>query len=214
MVWVISILIIICLIISVIWLSKLTVDIYFTYAEEQKDLIFTVSWFGMRIFKRIIPLIELNLEEGALEVLEKDDPLAVEGREKRKKFTLQDMKNQLEDVNKLIRTTTDFFPQVKRILSTFEIRNLECSSSIGLGRADHTAILIGQIYSIQAVIYQILASNIKKASTPLFQNHAVYSREYFEIDFNCILSFKIGDIMRSAFKIMKQYQKVKKVGFE
>ncbi|GAA0456128.1 hypothetical protein [Alkalibacillus silvisoli] len=204
-----GILIIILITVIFVLFTKVTVELMLTYENKQKDVYITVKWLNFKVFKRTIPVIDLN-SDLSVDVFEKDEMLNVQTPDKEKNYTPKEMQEQYHIVQKVIDTTKDVIPHIKRLIESFHLHHFHWVSELGVKAANQTATLVGMTYSTKSMGCHWMTVLMKSDLTPQFKVIPNYNKPTLESELECILSIRIGQIMRNALSIAWQYQKIKR----
>ncbi|TFB25048.1 hypothetical protein E3U55_01250 [Filobacillus milosensis] len=215
MVWFIGILIgvvvALLLLFLILILSKVTVEIFFTYADHRKDLFIKIKMLKFIKIKRTIPVMEINTDTLSLAVVEQDQFMNKE-KENNKSFNIDDFKKQWTVVDEVIHTTRDVIPHFKKAMYSVKLKYFKWDTLVGLKSAHHTAIITGCLYSVKGICSSVLTEVLHNETIPTYTIQPHYSRLTYQTEFKCIFSFQIGKIMRELYSIVKKYGQIKKVG--
>ncbi|SER22696.1 DUF2953 domain-containing protein [Piscibacillus halophilus] len=210
---VLAVLVLIFLPLIILLLSQVKVEISFTYKGHHPNLLIKVVLWRIIKFRRNIPLIELNPDTMTINILEKDDYFGSQ-KEKNKSFKFEDIQQQWKLMNGVIKTTKDVIPHIKRALKAVQLHQLSWHTLVGVNRADHTAILTGVLYSLKGGVASMAMNYLTPIGTPIYSIQPHYTNSTYQTELECILSFKLGQIMRELLSIARQYGKLKKVGIK
>ncbi|MGP4071247.1 hypothetical protein ACTWQB_01675 [Piscibacillus sp. B03] len=206
-----AIILLLLLLIFSLLFSQVKISIQFTYRNHSKNLTIQMILWKYIKFTRNIPIIDLNTETFSLDVIEKDHYFGKK-KEKNKSFTFDDIKQQWTLVNEVLKTTKDVIPHVKKAMKAVHIHQFSWHTMVGVTRADQTAILTGLMYTTKGGLASFVMNYLTFKCTPVYSIQPYYVKPTYQTDLECILSFKLGQIMRELFSVAKQYGKLKKVG--
>ncbi|WP_306977217.1 hypothetical protein [Alkalibacillus salilacus] len=190
-------------------LTKLTFHLTITYAHKQQDIFMKMTWMNQAIFKRTIPLIQLD-DHLSLNIEEKDQMWHQPTKEKKKHYSTDDVKEQVSLVNRVVDITQDVFPRIRRLLKDMTLHHFSWSSEIGMKAADHTAVLVSITNVLKSVGCRTLAQLLQSQEHLEYHVTPNYQRALFKTHFECIISIRISHIIRNAFSIVWQYYKLKR----
>src|SRR5690625_581575 len=201
--WVIGITALFILLFLLILLSRMHVEMSFTYNDNDKALAVSIRWLRLVKFTKTIYLTDLDEQ-----LKEENNKFDLE--EKIREFNEDSEQNMsLKQKFNLVKA---LLPEVRNMLSSIRLDQLEWMTNFGLKHADQTAIMTGLLYSLKGVISNFLITMMQNATRPKMTVTPIYVKPTYETEVKCIFSFKIGQIMRDMFRILIQYKKFKKVG--
>ncbi len=180
-----------------------------TYANKQKDLFITVSWLRFNIFERTIPVMNLD-EDFNLDVVEEDKMLNHHMPEKEKEYSYDDLKDQYKIIQQVIDITKDVIPHLKRLIQSFQLHHFHWISELGVKAANQTAIIVGTLYTLKSLGCRWMTSLMKSDLNPELKVIPNYHKSILQSELECILSVRIGQIMRNALVLAWQYKKIKR----
>ncbi len=204
-----GILAIIIITIIFIMFSKVTVELMATYANKQKDIFITVKWMNIKVFRRSIPVIDLK-SDLSVDIVEKDEMLNHEVPDKEKHYTPQYMEEQYHIIQKVVDTTRDVIPHVLNVVRAFRLHHFKWVSELGVKAANQTAVLVGTAYSLKSMGCHWMVVLMQSDYNPEFEVRPNYQKPSLQSELECILSIRIGQIMRNALSIAWHYQKLKR----
>ncbi|MGM8215617.1 DUF2953 domain-containing protein [Bacillaceae bacterium W0354] len=191
----------------VVLFSHITIHFVFTYNDNQKDIIITFIWMKLIKFTRTIPVTDFDYSNMTLESLKNDETMGYENENKKS----EDIK-QREKAQAILTTMKDVIPDIKKLLKSIRLKNLEWNTSFGLKYADHTALMTGLLYSFKGFIVSFVMNSVQNFTTPSVNVQPLFNQKKYETKVQCILSFRIGQIMRNMLKILNKLGKNEKGG--
>ncbi|WP_054754330.1 DUF2953 domain-containing protein [Piscibacillus salipiscarius] len=105
-------------------------------------------------------------------------------------------------------------PHLKKALKAIQVNQFNWDTMLGVSRADHTAELTGVLYTVKGGIAAMMLNYLTLSTNPDYTVQPYYVKPTYQTELKCILSFKLGKIMRELYSVGKQYGKLKKVGLK
>ncbi len=197
-------------IIFILIFTKLTVKLNYKRSRNNDALTATFQiWKGLLSYTLDIPLMTWNNEEDEFVIKEEQKPGKKpdqSAKEKEVKFSLQTIKNQIDRAKEFVNHVSHFKNIVRHFLSKVSVTRLAWHSRIGTGDAAETAILYGAAWSVKGNIAGFISIFMDLKAKPDLQVIPLFNERALDTRFECIFSFRIGNAIGAALKILKYWK--------
>lgn len=190
----------------VILFSKLTIKLIFTYNEQNKDLFLTIHWLKFIKVTRTISVFDFDETELDLDFVYKTN-----SAEREKSFNIEQLKQKRQSIKDAVNIFRQITPEIKQALKNIHLQELSWATLIGTEKADQTAILTGVLFSVKGMVSSTLINVLTNFSRPEIDVTPIFHEACYRTKLKCILSFRIGQIIRDMIKVLFKYLKMKKV---
>lgn len=127
------------------------------------------------------------------------------------KKTNEKKKSHKLDIKELKKSYPDILKIIKLLKKGFIIKEIKCYLKEGTGNAYYTAILYGLIWNLLALLQTVILNNftVKKKE---FNVETDFMEKVWKLNFNCIFSVKIVNIILVCKELLIYYLKNRKGG--
>lgn len=199
--------IILCLLLISLFL-KVKIIIDFRHNNDDDRLNITIqSLFGLLKYKKEVPMIKVSDDSPAIITNEKTEtgPKGNEKDEDKKEYTVDDLIKNIEQMKAFIHQIFGLTTIMKKFLKKVTINHLHWTTTIGLGDAAHTGVIVGAIWAVKGNMIGLISNFMRLADFPHLSVVPVFNQKKTETSFYCIFSFRIGHAIFVGIKIAKYW---------
>lgn len=175
----------------------------------------------MVLYRMNIPIIEFTKKEGLAWLTSKVETTGEEGQAEHKNESNTHIKREERFIETILkypheaRRTFRFMQYyvnlyrnfTNKITSSLKCESLYWNTTCGFSDAALTGILAGFFWTIKGMILNRLKKRMTLASQPKINVIPVFEHISFEVDFQCIFSVRIGNVITAAISMMKSKRK-------
>lgn len=157
-----------------------------TGMEKNRATIEITSFFGIFRFKKDLSDLYHIVEDEAQEEL---DPTSI-------------------NITALVSELKFFHPFFQEFTRKLKVKKMKWETSIGLGDAADTAVLVGAIWSIKGIILSWMKSYV--TFSPRVHVYSNYQQISFQTTIECMVDLKAGHAIWTGYKFYRQWKRYKR----
>jgi hypothetical protein len=105
------------------------------------------------------------------------------------------------------REQPDLVPAIRRALAHIAVRQWRWHTTVGLRRADHTALAVGALYALKPTLSQLLLRHLTVASPPSFLVRPDYREPHLYTHFACMFQMRLVHVIYAALRLKGGYDR-------
>ncbi len=188
---------------------KLNIKIEVQQINKDFDGTITIQMIARFIrYTMKIPAMDLDEETPSIVFREETEGLGPEEKQKMK-LSVNDFIQMIENFNKFLINTIDFYKIVQWFLSKCELSNVQWETHLGLEDAAKTGTGCGGIWMIKGTAFGLLAQHMRLVEGPKMEVYPYFQDLLISTRFQCIVSFRIGYAIRTGLKVLRHRRKKK-----
>lgn len=102
----------------------------------------------------------------------------------------------------------DLYKVATYFLKKVKVNEFRWLTIIGTGKANTTAIIVGQLWSLKAMFLGLVGNFCHVKHNPHFNIVPNFYGRQFQVSFKCIVQLKIGHAILTALKLLKEWQRI------
>ncbi|WP_078414041.1 DUF2953 domain-containing protein [Priestia abyssalis] len=212
MLWVWLLLSAFCVLIFIIFISKLRIQVNVNRVRGNDFYQIKCSlWFGLIRYTYKIPVIKVDEDSPTVvvdEEMKAGNPSQEKGgQDQWKDYSIQDAARLIEDMKEFLEHVVGFHKIVKRFLSHVSIERIRWNTVIGSGDAMYTGVTVGMIWSLKGSLIGIVSQYMRLKDHPIIEVLPSFQYHTLETRFQCMISFRIGHAILTSLRILKHWKK-------
>ncbi|HWO97315.1 MAG TPA: DUF2953 domain-containing protein [Bacillus sp. (in: firmicutes)] len=212
MLWVWLLLSAFCILIFIIFISKLRIQINLNHVQSNDFYQIKFSlWFGLIRYTYKIPVVKIDKDSPTVVVNEEmkaGNPSQEKGQQDHwKDYSIQDAIRLLEDAKDFLKHVVGFHKIMKRFLSHVSVERIRWNTVVGVGDAMYTGVAVGVVWSLKGSIMGIISQYMRLKDHPIMEVLPSFQYPVSETRFQCMISFRIGHAILTSLRILKHWKK-------
>lgn len=193
-------------------LSQVRIRITFTHQDKNDEILLNLrALFGLVQVNYYVPTIRFkNWAEGfelhTAQVNVTADRLM---KDQKKQINLEKMKEAYEKVQVLLQHCFHFLEWLSGTMRRIHCTQFNWRTSVGIGDAPETALLVGSIWGIKSMILRFLFRFIQLDTQPQLQVMPAFNQKLFVIEGACILQIRLVYLVSAGLRLLLRILKVK-----
>ena len=98
-------------------------------------------------------------------------------------------------------------PAIRRSLARVAVRQWRWQTTVGLRRADHTALAVGALYALKPTLSQFALRHLTLAAPPAFHVRPDYRRSHLYTHFACMFQMRFVHVIYAALRLKGGYDR-------
>ncbi len=206
--------IVICLLLIIIFFSK--VKIYILYGreaeEDQGEIVITL--FGGLIKRRLeIPTIDFkNLDKG-VKVEQQSDASTSEKKNRTfiNKDVIEHVYNYYEE---MLHRISHLQEMIRWFFARITCEQWKWETTVGTGDAAEAGVLTGLVWAVKSNVLGFLSHYIRWVTVPELDVLPNFGQAVFHTTYEGIFRFRLGDLLRFGIKLWFSFRKQKKTNWQ
>ncbi|MEH6940629.1 DUF2953 domain-containing protein [Bacillus sp. JJ722] len=199
------VLLLIFLVICILF-SKIKIRIHYYHGNDNDQLkIIIKALFGIISKKIDVPVIKVKKDSSSVVIKESTESNTNTEKQK-KRITIQDILNSIDDTREIIAHIKDTYPIAKKFLEKVGVQQFQWQSAIGTKDAALTGKIIGAIWGAKGIAQAFVYKYLSVQCQPSYQVTPHFNRSLSVTDFRCILSVRMGYAILTAFKLVRHWR--------
>ncbi|PLS14847.1 hypothetical protein CVD28_25320 [Bacillus sp. M6-12] len=197
MIWLLLIPAILLVLFGFILLVKVKIEIKYSHREKQDRCIIVLkALFGIIRYKLYAPVMD---KDSLTKKIKSGDRKAEEVGSKR--FSLEGMIKALDDESP--EDLSSMLSIIQNFIAAVRIRKFQWHSQIGTGDPVQAAVLAGTFLPLKGILLGIISRFFRISCVPSFSVTPEFNRPFLEVNFICIVQFRIGQAIRAGIMLYK-----------
>lgn len=193
----------------IVFLTRLTVTIHLQKnGRDDRINVKVEAWFRLIQIMADIPIVrlaeDLNGTEYRVEMKKNKKRNMVETD---LKVTRGELKTSFDRLKQLFYSVNDLHIILKHVLKSVRLMKLEWRTKIGTDDAAETGVLVGIGWSVKTVILRLLQRYLTVCTIPTIDVTPSFQQACLEIDFSCMIRFRIGNAIIAGIRMLKNLQR-------
>lgn len=212
MLWVWVLLSAFCVLIFIIFISKLRIQVNLNQVRGNDFYQIKFSlWFGLIRYTYKVPVVKVD--EGSSTVVVKEEtktgnPSQEQGEQDQwKDYSIQDAIRLMQNAKEFLEHVVGFHKIMKRFLSHVSIERIRWNTMIGVGDAMYTGMAVGVAWSLKGSIIGIVSQYMRLKDRPIMEVLPSFQYPVSETRLQCMISFRIGHAILTSLRILKHWKK-------
>lgn len=181
-----------------LWHLKIYIEIQYTRNTDNDKFILEVYTLRKLIIYRLkIPVIEFTSENLWLKTKLETDKGAAKTHIKKEKRSFKKSIRIVKHYQKI------YYRFMDRLFIAIKCEKLIWKTIYGSEDAALASVITGGIWGLKSIIVNSLHHRICVVNKPLIQAIPQYNQQKFGMDFTCIFSIRLGNVINAAIKMLK-----------
>ncbi|RIW27063.1 DUF2953 domain-containing protein [Bacillus salacetis] len=211
--WIITLIVIsglLLLLLLLIIITKLTITLSLYHGNDNDHFLIKFrAWYGLVKYKVEVPMVKLD-DEGPNIVFEEKTEKGKEGKgkekDKLKKETPEEILTSIKDFQELVRHVAGFHRIVRHFLSRVKLDDVQWQTVCGTGDASTTGTMTGLIWGAKGSLMGVISGYMNLQSMPQIMVVPSFQKAIIQMDFSCIITFRVGHAILAGIKMIKLWK--------
>lgn len=199
---------ILLLIILLLIVTKIHISISYNHDGDNDELKIQLTAWKFIKYTIKVPLIKIDENSPAIVVKQKQKASAnVIQDEKKLKFTIEYMVEQVKKIREFIEHITGFYRIIKRLLKRMNINEFQWKSEIGTSDAALTGVLTGLLWSMKGTVIGIFSYYMNLREHPKLEITPNFQTAISKTHIKCMISFRLGHAIFAGLLIVREWKR-------
>lgn len=188
-------------------ITKIKVKIRYQHVRDNDEFTIKLSaWFGLLRYTINIPVINVDMDSASVKVKESKGVSNQTKSEEKRRITPDDMIHIFHKMKRVVEHIVGFHKIIRHFLKKIQVKQFEWNSTIGIGDAAHTGVLVGSCWAIKGSVIGLLTTTLHFRVMPLVTITPDFQEQRAETAILCILRFRIGQAIMTGIKLLRYWK--------